>query len=128
MPSTASTFQEYLDATKPNTADITDALSFAATCHPVFRNNAIVQDIINGKGFTSADLAVITKTAVAHAVSIAKKSLTLPSTQQLSINAEVHVINGAIAYLNAVRLQMVQDAVTSLSEIDAVRRYSKGKL
>jgi hypothetical protein len=124
------TFQQYIDAANLNTSDVMDALIFISTAHPIFRNNDTLQDFINGKykEITGADLSAITKTALSHAISISKKALTLAAAQQMAIAAEINVINAAIAYLNCIRLQIVQETVTSLSEIDAIRRYSQGEV
>lgn len=130
MPENPTRFQQYLDAANLNTADVADALAFLATCHPVFKNNNTLNDILCGKtqDISGTDLSAITKAALSHAISISKKALTLAPHQQLSVAAEINVLNAAVAYLDCVRFQMLQDAITALSEVDRVRKYSQGKL
>ena len=124
------TFQEYLDSAKLNYTDIVDALTFLSTAHPIFKNSLVLQDILNGKTkeITGVALSAITKAALQHSMSISRKAMSLQPNQQLQISAEIQILNCAVSYINCVRLQLLQDTLTALSEIEALRRYSRGEI
>lgn len=124
------TFKEFFAHSENYTKCVVEALSLMSTSHPVFRNNIVLQDIITGKnrGFTNADLLSIIKMAFEYSISISKKSVNQQLDKQLAINTEVHTINTAINYLNFIRFQQIQDSITNLSEVEYIRRYSKGKI
>jgi len=130
MSSNTPTFQEYLDSSKLNYDVVVDALTFIADAHPIFKNSLVLQDILNGKNkdITGADLSSITKTALLHSMLISRKAMSLQPNQQLKIAAEISILNSAVSHINNIRLQLLQDTLSRLSEIEHLRRYSKGEI
>ena len=123
-----TTFAEYLEATK-STVSVMDALKYLADCHPVWRDNIILQNITNGKvNPTASDITHITQAGLNHAITISKKSLKLSTNQQVQISAEVMMLTSAVDILNSVRLQIIQETLASLSDVAIIRRFAEGQI
>ena len=105
MP-TSNSFQESLNLDRSTTSEILDALASMSGTHTIFKDDPVLQVILETRAFTNEQIFLLIEIAKEHIASIEEKSAYMDSIYKLHAGPEILNTKAAIRFLKYAQLQI----------------------
>ena len=118
-------FTKYLKIDEAYDDEIRDILLSLSSVHPAFKNNAVIQSILNNpeRAIAYADLVQIHRDVSAYIFKIAPKSH-MPTPDPFLALSEITALQSAQSLLNAVLLAKSHSSLQKIADLNTTTRIA----